>query len=498
MKLSKTNYLIYQDCGKNAWLKIHKPEVYKSQPLSEFEMMIIETGNDVDTLARGLFPNGVLVEDRDDTELTKSLIEKKTPVIYQPVFETEKFKMISDIFVWNSEVGAYDVYEVKASNSGENKKAKDEIYSNDLAFQYVVLKENNIPINKLYLVRLNKEYIRAGDIDLNGLLTKEDFTDKVNGIIDAVSSDMDSAFGVLSQTEEPHGECKCITRGRSSHCTTFKYSNPDVSDYSIHDIARIGLSKKKLEDLVDMNLEKFSILEVPEDFELSDIQKNQVQVAQIDKKLIDKNAISEFLETIKYPISFLDYETFPSAIPRFSGYGPFNQIPFQFSLHIASEESIEPAHSEFIFSESTKPDIEFIEALQKQLPKTGSIIVWNKSFEMGINNKLVERNPEYKDFLENLNSKVVDLEDVFKKQMYVHKGFKGKTSIKFVLPTLSDLSYKELGIQNGAVASDTWNKIVTDQYSETDKQTQIQDLLKYCKLDTYAMYAIWKHLLSVI
>ena len=82
--------------------------------------------------------------------------------------------------------------------------------------------------------------------------------------------------------------------------------------------------------------------------------------------------------------------------------------------------------------------------------------------------------------------------------MYVHKGFKGKTSIKFVLPTLSDLSYKKLGIQNGAVASDTWNKIVTDQYSETDKQTQIQDLLKYCKLDTYAMYAIWKHLLSVI
>ena len=232
MKLSKTNYLIYRDCGKNAWLKIHKPEVYNSQPLSEFELMIIETGNDVDTLARGLFPDGVLVEDRDDTALTKSLIEQKTPVIYQPVFETDKFKMISDVLVWNSEAGAYDVYEVKASNSGENKTLKDKIYANDLAFQFVVLKENNIPINKLYLVRLNKEYTRGVELDLKELLTKEDFTEKVNNIIEAVALDMDNAFGVLSQAEEPQGECKCITRGRSSHCTTFKYSNPDVCDYS--------------------------------------------------------------------------------------------------------------------------------------------------------------------------------------------------------------------------------------------------------------------------
>ncbi len=495
MHLSKTNYLIYQDCGKNAWLKIHKPEVYKSQPLSEFEMMIIETGNDVDELARGLFPNGILVEDRDDTIVTQTLISNKTPVIYQPVFETEKFKMISDIFVWNGDVNAYDVYEVKASNSGENKKVKDEIYANDLAFQYVVLKENDIPINKLYLVRLNKDYIRGVEIDLNELLTKEDFTEKVNNIIETVSSDMDNAFGVLSQIEEPHGECKCMTRGRSSHCTTFKHSNPNVPEYSVHDIARIGLSKKKLENLIDSRI--FSILDVPDDYELSDIQKNQVQVAQMDKKLIDRNLIQEFLATVIYPISFLDYETFPSAIPRFSGYGPFNQIPFQFSLHITNEKNTEPSHSEFIFSEKTKPDIDFIEALQKQLPITGSIVVWNKSFEMGINTKLTERNPEYKDFLENLNSRVVDLEDVFKQQLYVHKGFKGKTSIKFVLPTLTDLSYKELHIQNGAVASDTWNKIVTDGYREQGKQNQIQNLLKYCELDTYAMYAIWKHLIDL-
>ncbi len=497
MKLSKTNYLIYQDCAKNAWLKINKPEIYKTQPLSQFELMIIETGNEVDTLARGLFPNGVLVENRDDTTLTQTLISKKTAIIYQPVFETEKFKAISDIMVWNKEVEAYDIYEVKASNSGENKKAKDEIYTDDLAFQYVVLKENSIPVNKLYLIRLNKDYVRGVEIELNELFTKEDFTEKVEGVVERVRLDMNNAFGVLLQSEEPYGECKCITRGRSSHCTTFSYSNPNVPEYSVHDIARIGLSKKKLEDLIDSQI--FSILDVPDDYNLSDIQKNQVQVVQMDKTLIYGNLIREFLEIIKYPISFLDYETFPSAIPRFSGYSPYNQIPFQFSLHIASSKEIEPIHSEFIFSNSKKPDIDFIEALIKQLPTSGSIIVWNKSFEMGINNKLSERNPEYREFLENLNGRVVDLEDVFKEQLYVHKGFKGRTSIKLVLPTLvPSLSYKNLNIHDGAGASDTWNKIVNGEYSTGEKLEQEQNLLDYCKLDTYAMYAIWKHLIDLI
>ena len=119
MKLSKTNFLICLDCAKNAWLKVHKPEIYKKKQLSSFELNIIDTGNQIDELARGLFPNGTLVESRDDTELTKKLMADKTPVVYQPVFTTDKYITASDVFVFNSNTGIYDLYEVKSSTASE-------------------------------------------------------------------------------------------------------------------------------------------------------------------------------------------------------------------------------------------------------------------------------------------------------------------------------------------------------------------------------------------
>lgn len=535
MRLTKTDYLIYKDCAKNAWLKVHNPDVYYAKPLSVFDQGIIETGNEVDELARDLFLGGILISDHDGTEETTKLIEKKTSIIYQPVFKTDKYKVICDILVWNPSTKLYDLYEVKASNSGEDKNAKNKLYSYDIAFQYLVLKELNVPIGNLNLVRLNAEYIRVGDLDINQLFSIEDFTKRVLEIADSVAKEMKNAYEVLLQKEEPKGNCKCITRGRSSHCTTFSYSNPEVPEYSVHDISRIGSSKRKLEDLVDSGI--LSIYDIPEDFPLSERQCNQVNAAQSNKIFINKREIRNFLDTISLPISFLDYETFAAGIPRYSGYSPFNQIPFQFSLHVVKDLDNKPNHYEFIYIGKKRPDEEFILALKRYLPPNGNIIVWNKNFEMSRNKDLAQRNPEHKVFLENLNSRIIDLMDIFNNQYFIHPKFKGKTSIKYILPVLApDLSYKTLNIQEGATASNTWNKIVKGEYGENELFNQIikgkydkeenkekienlwdevfnaedndeefinkelsektTHLLTYCALDTYAMYAIWKYLVE--
>jgi len=497
MKLTKTDFLIWKDCAKNAWLKIHKPDIYFAEPLSAFDQGIIETGNEVDLLARELFPNGVLVTGFDASEETKKLIKLQTPVIYQPVFETDLYKVICDILVWNTDSKVYDLYEVKASNSGDDKKKKDELYTYDITFQYLVLKELNIPIGKLNLIRLNSEYVRETELNLEQLFSKEDFTEKVMSVVKIVSGEMKNAQEILISEKESFGSCKCITRGRSAQCTTFSYSNPDIPEYSVHDIANIGKSKKKLEELIDSGI--FSIKDVPEDFLLTEKQRNQVQAAQSGETFIDKKEIKDFLNTIRYPISFLDYETFAAAIPRFVGYSPFNQMTFQFSLHVFNEGEKETDHTEFIFTENKSPDETFLKALQQNLPKEGSILVWNKSFEMGRNKELAQRNPEHREFLENLNSRVIDLMDVFTKQYFIHPEFKGKTSIKYVLPVLApELSYKVLHIQEGATASDTWNKIVKREYLKEEALEKIEHLKTYCKLDTYAMYAIWKYLKDII
>jgi len=492
MLLTKTNYLLYKKCPQNAWVKIFESQVYYSKQISDFDKMIMETGNEIDELARELFPGGILIKDRKDINTTKELIGKKEKIIYQPVFCTDKFEAIADMLVWNNDQKAYDIYEAKSTNTGKNKKKHNDEYKHDLAFQVNVFKKLSVPINKTYIIRLNSDYIRQEKLDINELLVIEDFTDEVTGIADIVLDEMESAYDLLKLKNKPQGYCNCIKKGRSAHCTSFNYLNPDVPEYSVHDISRIGVSKKKLSELIDRKI--YSIFDVPTSFDLSKIQKNQVDVAQSKEIIIDKSKLSTFFDDIEFPISFLDYETFPSAIPRFFGYSPYNQIPFQFSLHILKNQESELEHFEFLYTNNDNPDLVFIKELKRYLLDKGSIIVWSKKFESGINTKLSERHNDYLSYMESINDRMIDLELPFKNQFYVHYEFKGKTSIKYVLPALApQFSHKTLNIQEGGTASETWNKIVSDKFSEKEIKEKSKDLLDYCKLDTLAMFEIWKH-----
>ena len=452
MRLSKTNYLTWRDCRHNAWLKVHAPNVYNANPLSAFDQTLIEAGNEVDVLARCLFPGGVLIP-RGGFAETRHHVSSGTPVLYQPTFATNAFVTACDVLMWTGD--RYDVYEVKASTCGEGKTAKNDLYVHDLGFQAHVLQQLQIPVGRLLVVRLNSDYVRRGALDLDQLLTREDFTDRVNAALPTIAAEAASSQDDLSRSAPLPAPCGCIARGRSSHCTTFTHTNPDVPAYSVHDIARIGMSPKKLSDLIERGI--LSITDVPGDGELSTIQLNQVAVAKSQQQIIDHKAIAAFLSGIEEPISFLDYETFPAALPRFDGYRPFDQIPFQFSLDVIEAGKL--AHYEFLFSENTNPDTAFIAALEKSLPPVGSIVVWNKGFETSINKKLGQRNPHAQAMLDEINARMIDLEVPFKRQMLVHPGFKGRTSIKYVLPTLVPaLNYDALAIREGATASHAWSQ----------------------------------------
>ena len=168
----------------------------KQNPLSVFEQAIIETGNDVDVRARALFPGGVLIR-RGDAAGTAGLVEARTAVLYQPVFETDRYTTACDILVWNDASGAYDLYEVKASTSGEDRKAKDDLYAHDIAFQALVLRVNGVPLGRLHLVRLNGDYVSDGTLDIDRLFTREDFTDRATPLFDAVAAEMDAAHDLI-------------------------------------------------------------------------------------------------------------------------------------------------------------------------------------------------------------------------------------------------------------------------------------------------------------
>lgn len=492
--VSKTDYILFRECKKNTWLKIHKPEIFYASELSDFEQAIIETGNEVELVARQLFPHGVLMEGRGEgsQELTQELLAKKTPVIFQGAFLKNGFFAATDVLELQAD-GTYYLYEVKATTDIDKKT-----HYHDLAFQVNLLQMVGITVSKAFVIHLNSEYVKQGDINVRKLFTLADVTEQVLGIVAVVAGEMQVALQRLSDENEPLGACDCVYKGRSAHCATFAYSNPTVPEYGVHDISRIGASKAKLQELIDVGI--FKLEDISEEFlkTLTPAQQNQIVAHVKDMILLDRHNIAKELASLTFPLYFLDYETFPSAIPRFDGFSPYQQIPFQYSLYVVSgtEPHVTPKHFEFLHEENSDPSLTFLQSLQANIGVRGSVIVWNKKFECGINDQLAERNPQFKQFVDDLNARTYDLMDIFGKQYYVHKGFKGRISIKNVLPVLvPELSYSTLEIKEGGTASQKWNEAVS---GSAEKQIIFKNLKEYCKLDTYAMVTIWQHLADLV
>jgi hypothetical protein len=245
-----------------------------------------------------------------------------------------------------------------------------------------------------------------------------------------------------------------------------------------------------LKELIDNNI--FHLDKIPAHIKLTDIQQSQVDTYILNQVLVEKEKIKSEFDTLTFPLYFLDYETFPAAIPRFDGFSPYHQIPFQYSIDVVKSADSKPEHFEFLHTGSDDPSRAFAESLQKHLGTSGSIIVWHKGFECGRNDEIANRIPELKQFMYSLKGRIYDLEDIFRKQYYIHRDFRGGTSIKRILPVLvPELSYNELEIRDGGSAADTWNKIVSGSYSDAEKEKAEKDLKIYCGLDTYAMYSIW-------
>ena len=495
--ISKTIYLEYLSCGKNAWLKLYKSEIASMFKMSDFEKSLLEKGNLVEKWARELFPDGVLITESDEEALrvTKQHIAKKTHIIFQPKFIYDKFLAKNDALEYDREKDHWNLYEIKGTNTlDENASNIDHI--EDATFQAIILKAVGIKVGKVFIIHLNKEYVKDGEINIEELFVKEDITEEVESREEDTKLKMQKAVEALYQPNESALICQCIYFGRSAHCTTFQYSYPKLPEYSIHDLSRIGTSKKNLESLVDSQI--FDINDIPDDFELTLNQKNQVYVHKRQKPLIDLIAIKKELQSLTYPLYFLDYETYPPAIPLFNGFKPYQQIPFQFSLHILNDPDGELTNAEYLHEEATDPSLSIITKLQETIGSDGNIIVWNKRFEKGINSQLAERNPEHNNFLESVNDRIYDLMEIFQKQFYVHPGFKGKISIKKVLPILvPKLTYAELEIKEGGSAMKAWYEMVFGSGSQMEKHKIADDLRTYCGLDTYAMYAIWKELINL-
>jgi len=237
--------------------------------------------------------------------------------------------------------------------------------------------------------------------------------------------------------------------------------------------------------------------DIPDDFSLNATQTLQLQTAKTAKPHIDKEVIRLFLDTMEFPINFFDFETFQNAIPRFDDQRPYQQIPFQYSLHIVHENGT-VEHKAFLGDENSDPRPALIEQMLEDIADKGSIVAYNQSFEMSRIKELAQFNEDRKEELLALNERFVDLIVPFRGRGYYHPDFNGSFSIKSVLPALfpndPELDYKKLGsVQNGGDAMNTFANL--HLLKDKSKRDEIRkDLLAYCHLDTLAMVRIWERL----
>lgn len=491
MILSKSDYILF--LKHPAWLWLKKYDKGKLAPISENTQALFDAGYLFESYAETLFPDGVRIGFSTYDEYlampakTKAALDNGAKVIFQGRFEAENITCICDVVV-KVDKTTLDFYEIKSSTEAKL------IHEHDLAFQLVVLEACGYTVRNIKVLCVNNAYIRHGDIDPKQLVQEQDITDFVKEKRQDTREHIEKAFKVMGSLTIPdisphHAGFQSL----GEWIEIYRTLTP-VAPGSIYDLCRLNV--ELIKDLEQRNITR--IVDIPEDIKLRPQQQLQVQATKENKVMIDRDSIKEFLSKLVFPLYFLDYETLSSVVPIFDGLRPYQQVPFQYSLHVMDQPSGEIRHYGYLHAENSNPVIPLTKSLESNIGNVGTVLVWFEGFEKSRNSEMGCTDDYCFSFYEQVNNRIVDLMTPFSNGWYVHKDFLGSASIKHVLPVLVPaLSYKNLDIQEGGTAQRVWMETVLDGKNADKKEDILNNLNEYCKLDTLAMVEIYKHLLNL-
>ncbi|MBO2517892.1 MAG: DUF2779 domain-containing protein [Clostridiales bacterium] len=480
-----------------AWFRKYRPEELL---LGSDIQSRMAAGNEVGDLAMGLFGDYVEVTAYDGDkldlrkmmELTRDEMRKGTTVICEASFEYSGLYCAVDIL--KKEEDGWAVYEVKSSSKSEDDDDVKPVYIADISYQKYVLENCGIRVNGTYLVCLNKDYVFDGTLDIHKLFTIRNVAEEVAVEEKNIAENLAIAEKMLASSEEPDMELS-VHCHKPYHCGFWKHCTAHLPSPSVFDLYNIRFStaiKYYYRGLTGY-----------EDLLSSPVKLNEKQLRQIEHHLfdreayIDKAGIRNFLNTLSYPLYFLDFETEQPPVPKYAGTRPYTQIPFQYSLHYTETEGGELKHTEFLGESGKDPRRALAEQLCADIPLNVCTVAYNKNFECGRIGELADAFPDLAEHLLNIKENMRDIAVPFQSGCYYNKAMGGSFSIKSVLPALFPddpaLDYHSLeGVHNGGEAMSIYPQI---QYMEPDEREKARhDLLKYCELDTYAMVKVWQEL----
>lgn len=492
--LSKSKLLAYRQCPKRLWLEVHRPELRDDSAATQASFAV---GHQVGDIARRLYDpkgKGVVIDPQTDGfdaafACTQELLRSAQP-IFEAGFRAEGALALADVMLPVRKGGklAWRMVEVKSSTS-----VKD-YHHDDAAVQSFVARSAGVPLTRIALAHIDSDWVYPGNEDYNGLLLENDLTDDVFDRGKEVRSWIAKAQQIVTKKHEPS-----VATGK--HCDnpyecgflSYCQSQEPQAEHPVRWLP--GRLSKGLQAHIEAH-GLTELRDVP-DALLNDKQQRVKAITLSGKPYFDQRAAAAAVAAHKLPAYFLDFETINFAVPIWRGTRPYQQIPFQFSVHRLSRTA-KLEQQAFLDLSGGDPSKTFAEALIAACGERGPIFVYNAGFETARIRELSERFPRLGKQLLALNERVFDLLPVARDHYY-HPSQRGSWSIKAVLPAICpDLDYGDLdGVQDGGMAMDAFLEALAPQTSTARKREIEQQLLVYCALDTYAMVRLWSRFSGV-
>ena len=488
-RISKSQFMMGLQCPKKLWLYNFRRNLLP--PVDPAKQRLFDEGHAVDEVSRGYFKGGKLVA-FDYRQLSHALKhtswlmnEDGAKLIYEGAFAAAGVLIRCDMLKKNPD-GSWDLIEVKSSTD-----VKEE-HIPDVAIQRYVLEAAGVKVRKTWLMHINREYVRNGPIEPKKFLTREDITEQVKEFLPTVAGSLEKFAEIL--------ESPCPEPGIGRHCAEpydcdfCGHCWRNVPDYSIYDIPRLSWEKKNT--LKAMGI--VNVRDVPDTFDLNAAQRLYVRVERTGRPAVDRAALRDFLGEIKYPLYHIDFETLMPGIPLFDGTRPYQQVPFQVSLHVQDKPGAAPRHLEYLADPNRDPRPGLAAFLLANIGPEGSLLAYNAAFEVSRLKELAAAYPGSSAALLGLAERAVDLMRPFKGQAYVLPEFHGRYSIKVLLPAMvPGMTYEGLAIGNGGDAQLAYMDLVTGKTDRARREQTMKDLLVYCGQDTLAMVKILEKLYAL-
>jgi len=343
---------------------------------------------------------------------------------------------------------------------------------------------SGLKLRRCTLMYLDRNYVRRGALEPKRMFVRQDVTEEAAGLSQSVEDQLKDMLKTVGRRVCPEvaigAHCDnpfpCPLR---DHCWGF------LPEHSVLDLYR---GKKRGFDLLQRGFLKIS--EIPVGERLTDSQRIQNQTILEARPHVEKTAIDQFLKQIRFPAYFLDFETFQMALPPYDGTRPWQQIPFQFSLHVLKGEASEPEHHMFLAEGREYPRPELLHRLRALLGNTGSIIAYNAQFEKRVIRECCDYLPNHAAWFRKTEKRFVDLLAPFKAFHFYHPAQRGSASMKAVLPALVGDGYEGLEIQEGGAASSEFCRVTFENVPEPERMRVRRSLEIYCTQDTMGMVKI--------